>query len=138
DPSGELCHPLPTLRSDPAAASAGQCDGGGGGGGDRGVGGWFGPDDSPDYGDVSAGYWTTADVWDFYYWAKAQPGDHVSGAEWIAAGRPKYEAPLLYQKTTRIVLDYTGSDVSLHIFYIYGSLFHSESPVTYKADSSYA
>ena len=89
DPSGELCHPLPTLRSDPAAASAGQCDGGGGGGGDRGVGGWFGPDDSPDYGDVSGGYWTTADVLDFYNWAKAQPGDHVSGAEWIAAGRPQ-------------------------------------------------
>ena len=48
DPSGELCHPYPMAPPAHAAGGGGQCDGGGGGGGDRGVGGWFGPDDSPD------------------------------------------------------------------------------------------
>jgi len=92
DPSGELCHPHPMAPPRYAAGGGGQCDGGGegggDGGGDRGVGGWFGPDDSPDIGDLSGGSWSAADVWDFYVWAMAQPADRVSSDEWIAAGRP--------------------------------------------------
>jgi RHS repeat-associated protein len=90
DPSGEVCQPHPMAPPARAAGGGGQCNGGGdgGGGGDRGVGGWFGPDDSP-YIDMSSGSWSTADLWDFYVWAMAQPGDHVSGEAWIAAGRPR-------------------------------------------------
>ena len=91
DPSGHY-HPEKESTPAHAAGEGGGCggNGGGGGGGGGGLGGWFGAGDSPDYGDVSGGFWTMADVWDFYYWAMAQPGDEHSSDEWIAAGRPRY------------------------------------------------
>jgi len=88
DPSGE-CHPQKESAPAHPTGGGGDCGGdGGGGGATGGVGGWFGADDSPDVGDVSGGFWTTADVWAFYYWAMAQPEDRVSSEQWIAAGRP--------------------------------------------------